>query len=139
MSRYVRPLHKFITKPVRPKNFLINPVTWLPKTGTTHIPLKQRGSQRWEIFAQRTITINPKETETLVTGLGVRMTRGWCGVTLRQEIQSSGCVVQGGGIVAENMEDIVVTILNDSDSIVTILEGDPLCFVHHTVGPRPTS
>ena len=138
MSRYVRPLHKFITKPPRPAKYLINPVTWLPKTGVTHIPIKQRGSQRWEIFAQRTITINPKETETFELGLGVRMTKGWCGISIRQEIRASGCVLRDD-VVTENMADIVVTILNDSDSIVTILEGDPLCFIHHTVGPRPTS
>ena len=92
MSRWIRPIHKFGTKPVRSKNFPINPVEWLPKKEVTHIPLKQPGSQVWEIFAQREITINPKETETLELGLGVRMRRGWCQVSLRQEIQASGCV-----------------------------------------------
>ena len=36
MSRYIRPIHKFITKPTRPKIFLINPVEWLPKKQGTH-------------------------------------------------------------------------------------------------------
>ena len=136
MSRWIRPIHKFGTKPARSKNFLINPVEWLPKKEVTHIPLKQRGSQIWEIFAQRAITINPKETETIELGLGVRMRRGSCQVSLRQEIQASGCVIQEGEIVTGNVADIVITILNDSDSVVTIIEGDPLCFVDHSVRIR---
>jgi len=139
MSRYLRPIHKFITKPDRPKVVSINPVEWLLniRRKMTYIPLKQRGSQRWEIFAQREITIKPKEMETLELGLGVRMTRGWCQVSLGQEIQAS--VLQGGGVVTENAEDIVITILNDSDSFVTIIERDPFCFVVHSVRIRPVS
>jgi len=138
MSRnYLRPIHKFGTKPVRSKNFLVNPVEWLPKKELTHIPLRQYGSQRWEIFAQREITIEPKETETIESGLGVRMTRGWCGISLRQEILASGCALQGEGIVTGDIADIVVTISNDSDSVVTIIEGDLICIIYHTQRPRP--
>jgi len=129
-------MHKFGTKPVRSKNFPINPVEWLPKKEVTHIPLKQPGSQVWEIFAQRAITINPKETETIELGLGVRMRRGSCQVSLRQEIQASGCVIQEGELFSRNVADIVITILNNSDSVVSILEGDPLGFVDHSVRIR---
>ena len=88
MSRnWIRPMHKFGTKPVRSKNFPINPVEWLPKNEVAHKPVKHPGCQVYEIFTQRTITINPKETETLKLGLGVRMIRGWCKVQLKQEIQ----------------------------------------------------
>ena len=138
MSRWIRPIHKFGTKPVRSKDFPINPVEWLPKKGATHIPVKQPGSQVWEIYAQRVITIKPKETETIMLGLGVRMRRGWCHLSLRQEIQASGCRLQDD-VVSKNAEDIVVTILNDSDSEVIVNEGDLLCFIRHTVRIRPTT
>src|ERR1043165_361907 len=133
MSRIWRgPIHKFIWKPARPKIFLINPVAWLPKKDAAYIPVKQNGSQRWDIFAQREITIQPNETAALETGLGVRMLRGWCGVTLGQEILASGCVLQGEGVITENVGDIVITIVNDSASVVTITEGAPICIVYHT-------
>ena len=137
MSRRYGPMHKFIWKPARPKVFLINPVEWLPKKDVPYIPVKQNGSQRWDIFAQREITIQPNETAEVETGLGVRMMKGWCGVTLRQEILARGCVLQGEGVVTENAVDIVITIVNDSASVVTIAEGTPVCIVYHTQRVRP--
>ena len=134
MSRYwPRPTHKFGTKPVRSKNFPINPVEWLPKNEVAHKPVKHPGCQVYEIFTQRTITINPKETETIELGLGVRMLRGWCKVQLKQEIQNCGLQ---DDVVSKNTKDIVITILNDSESEVVINEGDSLCYVAHTSRKR---
>ena len=136
--RWVGPIHKFIWKPPRPKVFLINPVEWLPKKDVAYIPVRRPGSQRWDIFAQREITIQPNETAALETGLGVRMTKGWCGVTLGPEILACGCVLRGEGVVTENAADgIVITIVNDSASVVTIAEGAPVCIVYHTQRVRP--
>src|ERR1043165_4856059 len=138
MSRYRTPMHKFgMSKPAYPKTFPSNPVAWLPKKDIAYVPVKQNGSQRWDIFAQREITIQPNETVALESGLGVRMTKGWCGVTLGPEILASGCVLQGEGVVTENAADIVITIVNDSASVVTIPEGAPICIVYHTVRVRP--
>ena len=134
MSRnWNRPMHKFGTKPVRSKNFPINPVEWLPKNEVAHKPVKHPGCQVYEIFTQRTITINPRETETLKLGLGVRMIRGWCKVQLKQEIQNCGLQ---DDVVSKNTEDIAITILNDSESEVVINDGDSLCLVAHTVRSR---
>jgi dUTPase len=137
MSRIWRgPIHKFIWKP--PPQTITNPVEWLPKKDLQYIPVRQHGSQRWDIFAQREITIQPNETAAIETGLGVRMTRGWCGVTLEQKILASGCVLRGDGVVTENAADgIVITIVNDSASVVTIPEGAPVCIVYHTQRVRP--
>ena len=135
--RWKGPIHKFIWKPARPKIFLFNPVEWLPKKDVPYIPVKQNGSQRWDIFAQREITIQPNETAEVETGLGVRMTKGWCGVTLGQEILARGSVLRGEGVVTENAADIVITIVNDSASVVTIAEGAPVCVVYHTQRVRP--
>src|SRR5678815_2507226 len=113
MSRnWIRPIHKMgWTKPVRSKNFPINPVEWLPKNEVAYKPVKHPGCQVYEIFTQRTITIDPKETETLELGLGVRMRRGWCKVQLKQEIQASACRLQDD-VVSENAEDIVITTVS---------------------------
>ena len=130
-------MHKFIWKPARPKIFLINPIEWLPRKEVSWPPVKQPGRVSYEIFAQREITIQPNETAALETGLGVRMRKGWCGVTLGQEILASGCSLQGDGVVAENVADIVITIVNDSASVVTIPEGALICIVYHTQSTRP--
>ena len=138
MSRRYGPIHKFIWKPASPKIFLINPIEWLPRKEVSWPPVKQPGRASYEIFAQREITIQPNETAALETGLGVRMTKGWCGVTLGQEILASGCVLRGEGVITENAADgIVITIVNDSASVVTIAEGAPVCVVYHTQRVRP--
>ena len=137
MSRRYGPIHKFIWKPARPKIFLINPIEWLPRKEASWPPVKQPGRASYEIFAQREITIGPTETAAVETGLGVRMRKGWCGVTLGQEILASGCSLRGDGVVAENVADIVITIVNDSDSVVVIAAGDLLCIVYHTQRVRP--
>src|SRR2546428_2876252 len=136
-SRNYGPMHKFIWKPARPKIFLINPVEWLLKKEVSWPPVKQPGRASYEIFAQREITIEPKREVTLEIGLGVRMTKGWCGVTLGEEILASGCSLRGDGVVAENVADIVITIVNDSASVVVIAAGDLLCIVYHTQRTRP--
>jgi len=63
--------------------------------------------------------------------------RGWCGVTLGQEILASGCILRGEGVITENVADIVIIIVNDSASVVTIAEGAPVCVVYHTQRVRP--
>ena len=52
---------------------------------------------------------------------------------LKEEIQNCGLQ---DDVVSKNTEDIVITILNDSDSEVVINEGDSLCLVAHTVRSR---
>src|ERR1043165_2861064 len=138
MSRRYGPIHKFIWKPASPKIFLINPIEWLLKKEVSWPPVKQPGRVSYEIFAQREIAIEPKREVTLEIGLGVRMTKGWCGLTLGEEILASGCSLRGDGVVAEKyVEDIVITIVNDSASVVAIAAGDLLCIVYHTQRTRP--
>src|ERR1043165_4706986 len=130
MSRRYGPMHKFIWKPASPEIFLIYPIEWLPRKEASWPPVKQPGRASYEIFAQREITIEPTETAVVETGLGVRMRKGWCGVTLGEEILASGCSLQGEGIVTENAADgIVITIVNNSASVVTIPEETPLSIV----------
>ena len=58
-------------------------------------------------------------------------------MTLGQEILARGCVLRGEGVVTENAVEIVITIVNESASVVTIPEGDLVCIVYHTSRTRP--
>lgn len=121
------PIHKFITKrsPVRHKTPAIR---WRVRE-TTHMPA-QINSSKWEIFAQREIKIKPRSSSTLLLAFGVQMASGICLISLRQKIKEMRCSLQDGA-VSENVEDILVTIQNNSDTMVTIDEGDAICFVNY--------
>lgn len=106
-------------------------VHWIPKIAT-HELLRQLGGLRWEIFSQYDITIPSKGTVMLELGLGIRITRGMCLITLRQYIKDKRYSLQNP-IVAEDVDDIIIIIQNISDSDVTINKCDSLCYVLATV------
>jgi len=56
------------------------------------------------------------------------MTKGKCLVLLRQNIIAKGCTLQDG-TVSEDVEDIIITIQNNSDTAVIIKERDSLCYI----------
>jgi hypothetical protein len=49
-------------------------------------------------------------------------------VSLKQTLKIKRCSLQDG-VVSETVDDIIVTIQNNSDNEVTINAGDSLCFV----------
>lgn len=126
------PVHKFITKPeTRDIRTQPDSVHWVPKETTTHNPIRQNGGLRWEILAQETMTIQPGKTSTVKLGFGVRITRGMCLISLKQDMKQKGCSLQDG-TVSEDVEDIIITIQNNSDdAVATINEGDSLCYVNY--------
>jgi hypothetical protein len=129
MSRYGMPIHKFITKRNPPIRVRTRPdsIFWRPKE-VTYGPIRQ--GLRWEIFAQRPITIQPKTSMTLELGFGVRMTKGKCLVSLRQKLIEKELLLQDG-TVSEDVEDIIITIQNNSDTAVIIKERDSLCYINY--------
>jgi len=125
------PIHKFYVKrniplPFRPKP---DSITWKPKR-VRYGPVRQ--GLRWELFAQRTIKIEPQTSIKLELGFGVKMTKGKCIVSLRNNFIDKGCVLEDGTIL-EDVEDIIITIQNNSDSAVIIRERDSLCFIYYYV------
>jgi hypothetical protein len=117
------PVHKFITKYHDEE-----PVHWIPKQ-VKHPPVRR--GQKWEIFAQDSITIQPRGTFTAVLGLGVRMdSNGICLISLKQDLKQKRLSLQDG-TVSEGVEDIIVNIQNNSDLAVTITEGHSFCFVNY--------
>lgn len=137
MYRRGYPIHKFGTKPIRSAVVRTQPesVHWKANWDVTHRPQRQQGGLRWEIFAQKDITIQPGEIKMLRLGLAVRMWWGVCLVSLRQNLKEKGCVLQDG-VVSENVGDTVINIRNDADSLVTINEGESLCYVNYEDGKR---
>lgn len=135
MSRYGMPIHKFITKRnpySKIRTRFHNDIFWLPKEVTHKAIRRIVNPPRWEIFAQRAIEIQPRSSVSLELGFGVRMTRGVCLVSLRQVIKEKGCSLQDGTI-SEDVEDIVITIQNNSESVVNIDKGDSLCYINYHV------
>ena len=112
------PIHKFIQKYERPPS-----VKWLLHENLAH-PAKPLPG-KWEIFAQQSLTIPPRLALTISLGIGVQ---GVCSVSLRQNLKVKRCSLHDG-FVAEPVDDIIVTIQNNSDVAVTILKGDSLCFI----------
>ena len=83
------------------------------------------------MFAQKDIMIYPKETYTLTLGLGVYMD-GLCLVSLKQEHKERLISLQNEIIISEKeVPNIIITLQNNSDTYVTIREGDSLCFVDY--------
>ena len=125
------PVHKFITAPEREIQ-LQQPdsINWLPQK-VKHNPVRQNGGLRWEIFAQSTTTIQPKGTHMTELGFGVRITgkrRGLCLLSLSKDLKQKQCSLQDGTVTFD-VDDIIVTIQNNSESIVTINEGQSLCYI----------
>ena len=119
------PIHKFISKYHDEQQ-----VNWIPKQ-VKHPPV--RHGQKWEIFAQNNITIQPRGTFTAVLGFGVRMdSNGICVVSLKQDLKQKRLSLQDG-TVSEDVDDIIVTIQNNSDTAVTITEGHSICFVNYYI------
>jgi hypothetical protein len=114
------PVHKFITKRASVQ------IKWLPKE-VSHTPTQLDGN-RWEVFAQKVVTISHRSSVTLALGLGVSMARGMCFISLRQNLKEKRCSLQDG-TVSEDVDNIIVTIQNNSDSPVIINEEDSLCYV----------
>src|SRR6218665_3722448 len=135
MSRYGMPIHKFITKrnpSTKIRTRFHNDIFWLPKEVTHKAVGRIVNPPRWEIFAQRAIEIQPRSSVSNELGFGVRMTRGVCLVSLRQVIKEKGCSLQAGTI-SEDVEDIVITIQNNSESVVSIDKGESLCSINYHV------
>lgn len=58
------------------------------------------------------------------------MTRRMCLISLRKNIKEKRCSLQDG-FVCEHVTDIIITVQNNSDTAVTVNEGDSLCYINY--------
>lgn len=126
-------VHKFITK-YKASNIRTQPISifWIPKK-VTHKPARLNGGMKWEIFAQGIITIQARPTTTLILEFGFLMTRGISFDSLGEELKRKRLSLQDGTIAEDVVEDIIISIRNNSEAVVVIKDGDSLCYIKYHI------
>ena len=117
-------IHKFNTKPktIPPKTF-----HWRPLQEVKYPALKVN-SMTWEIFSQEDIKLKQKEVKQLQLRLGFMMSEGVVLVGLANSLKYKWCSLQNE-INLDDAEDIVITLMNNSNDIVDIQGHELLCHV----------
>ena len=80
------PIHKCLHKSKRSQTASDK---WLPHENLAH-PAEPLNGKR-NIFAQQSLTIQPKAALTIALGIGVRLLQGVCSVSLRQSLKEKRC------------------------------------------------
>lgn len=122
------PVHKFIRKPQpsRPRS-LPRTILWHPAEEVAH-PARRVNSNLWEVFIQQDINIPSQGLKTFTLQFGIKLTLGVVLVSLSQQLKNLKCSIQNETI-AENTDDIVITIQNNSSEEVPIKAGESLCYL----------
>ena len=122
--------HKFGRKPER-LNIRRQPNTvhWIPGMDVEHPPVK-RTPVTWEIFTQEEIRVPARAKKVVLIQFGVMMSRGMVMTSLKQGLKYLRCSIQNE-IIIESVDDILITLQNNSANDIIIGKGEPLCFVHY--------
>ena len=117
-------IHKFNMKPktIPPKT-----IHWRPLQDVKY-PAKKVNSITWEIFNQEDIKLKPKEAKQFQLGLEFIMSQGVVLTGLSNSLKNKRCSLQNE-ISLEDVENIVITLTNNSNEIVAIQENKLLCRV----------
>jgi hypothetical protein len=126
------PVHKFGRKPERLFRRR-QPLTvyWRPRMDIKYPPIKKT-PVTWEVFTQEALTIEPNKTKTILLSFGVEISRGMILTSLRQELKYKRCSIQNETIL-ESVDDIIITIQNNSQNTINIKEGASFCYVHYFI------
>ena len=93
---------------------------------------KREHQQRGKYYAQECLTILPHEAKRIFLSFGVTMSNGMVLTSLKQELKYMHLSTQNETII-ESVDDIIITIQNNSPPIAIINEGSPLCHVIYLV------
>ena len=121
-------VHKFGKKPVSLRQQLLT-IHWEPRMDVKY-PAQKRTPVTWEIFTQEQLSIPAHGTKTVLLGFGFMMSKGMILASLKQDLKYKRCSLQNETIL-ESVDDIIITIQNNSDAAIVISENTPLCFVHY--------
>ena len=105
---------------VKPKTNPPNTIHWRPLQKVKY-PARKVNSMTWEIFSQEDIKLNPKEVKQIRLGLGFMMNEGVVLVALANSLTYKWCSLQNE-VNLEDVEDIMITITNNSSEIIEIWE-----------------
>ena len=121
------PIHKFIHKcprvPVRPPVAVV----WHPYEDLQHPPV-QLYQCKWLVYAQEDTTVVRHCSNMLTLQIGVNLSMGIVLISLDHKLKASRCSLMDESIAAP-APNIVTTIQNNSDKIVTISKGDEICYL----------
>ena len=117
-------IHKFNkkSKTTPPKT-----IHWRPLREVKYPAIKVN-SITWEIFSQEDIKLKPKEAKQFQLGLGFIMSQGVVLTGLANSLKNKRCSLQNE-VSLEDVENIVITLTNNSNEIVDIQENKLLCRV----------
>ena len=117
-------IHKFNKKP---KTTPPKTIHWRPLREVKYPAIKVN-SITWEIFSQEDIKLKPKEAKQFQLGLGFIMSQGSVLTGLANSLKNKRCSLQNE-VSLEDVENIVITLTNNSNEIVDIQENKLLCRV----------
>jgi hypothetical protein len=122
-------VHKFGTKFKSDNERQPLTIRWRPVMNLLFSPEKLNPTT-WQIFCQEKITFKRKEAKTVSIAFGVEMSDGMVLVSLNQLLKSKQCSMLDASLI-ESVEDIIVTITNNSETNVLIQPGEKLCCIHY--------
>ena len=117
-------IHKFN---VKPKTIPPKTIQWRPLREVKY-PARKVNLMTWEIFSQQEIKLDPREVKQVRLGLGFMMSEGVVLTALANSLKYKWCSLQKE-VNLEDIEDIVITLTNNSSEIVDIWEHKLLCRV----------
>ena len=117
-------IHKFNAKP---KTTPPETIQWRPLREVKY-PARKVNSMTWEIFSQEDIKLKPKEVKQIRLWIGFMMSEGVVLAGLANSLKYKQCSLQNE-VNLEDVEDIVITLTNNSNEIIDIEKPQLLCCV----------
>ena len=119
-------IHKLKAKP---KTTPPKTIQWRPMRNIKY-PARKVNPMTWEIFSQQEIKLNPKEVKQIQLGFGFMMSEGVVLAALANSLKYKRCSLQNE-VNLEDVENIVITFMNNSSEIVNIQEHELLCHARY--------
>ena len=110
-------IHKFNAKP---KIIPSKTIQWRLLREVKY-PAGKVNPMTWEIFSQQEIKLDPREVKQIQLGLGVMRSEGVVLTALANFLKYKWCSLQNE-VNLEDVEDIVITVMNNSSEVVDIRE-----------------
>ena len=113
----------------KPKTIPPKTIQWRPLREVKY-PAQKVNPMTWEIFSQQEIKLDPREVKQIRLRLGFMMSEGVVLTALANSLKYKWCNLQNE-VNLEDVENIVITLTNNSSEIVDIREHELLCRVSY--------
>lgn len=121
-------IHKFGIKPFRTEKRLLT-IMWKPDQNIKYKP-KKKSLKTWEIYCQQELCLKPKETKIIQLHFGIEMSEGVVFISLQQELKTKDISIHNGTVL-ESVDNICISLYNNSVKDVNIMPGQLLCFIYY--------